>query len=159
MKKFLVILSMLACHFTNAQQKVELSNIQGIVVSYKLSKIDSSDEKKDKYLASISAENQNEFDLFYTAQPTSGNALIVSDNFKVNFASVEVNNTKGFFADKMVKLQGQLSRLITLNGWMVYILPKKTVISQSLSFNVAKGETPVLSNKFYKRFNLISDLY
>ena len=143
----------------NAQQPTELSTVKGIVTSYIVTKIDSSDAKKDKYVAVITSQNTNNYDLFYNVIPGSGSIRVNDDNNKVYFSEVTISNVKGFLADNKVKLQGELSRLVTSQGYYLYMIPKQVNLKQRISFYVPKGEVPILSDKTYKRLNRLSDYY
>ncbi len=154
-----LMIFLLSGFLAKAQQPVELNNTKGIVTTYLLSKIDSSDSKKDKYVAVVTTENRNNYDMFYNVIPGDGIIKVNEDNNKVFFSEVTIDNVKGFLAENKVKLQGQLSRLLTMQGYYLYMIPKQNPIKQSISFSVSKGETPVLSYKIYKRLNKLIDYY
>ena len=158
MNKIVIVLFLLCFKVLNAQQKIELSNHQGVVTSYKLTKLDSSDDKKDKYLATVLAENQNDFDLFYTVQPSNPYRFVEGDSYEKCFVKIDVTNSR-LFSGGITNLQGQLTRLQLLNGWLLYLLPKKETITHNVSFTVSKGVTPVVTEKFIKRLNKLSAYY
>lgn len=159
MKNIGIVFFLFCFNLLNAQQKIDLSNHQGVVISYKLTKLDSSDDKKDKYQATVSAENQNDYDLFYTVQPSNPYRFVEGDNFEKCFVKIDVTNSR-LFSGGITNLQGQLTRLLLLDkGWMLYLIPKKETVSQNFTFTVSKGVTPVVTEKFIKRLNKLSAFF
>lgn len=141
MKSIILTLAILFPFFSNAQDS-QLDDKDGVVISYKLTKI-KEDIKKDTYLVVCKAKNNNDYDIFYEA---AGN--------KVNpfFATVTVRNS-----DDYIYLTGLESKLYTSNKILFY-LKKGGSITAEKEVKIAKGVTPILTNEFVTPLKIISDI-
>ncbi|RYF26772.1 MAG: hypothetical protein EOO42_00515 [Flavobacteriales bacterium] len=124
-----------------AQDSV-LTELNGIEISYKLTKL-SDDEKKDSYLIVVKATNVNMYDAFYQAPKGGVNHF---------FVTVTIRNV-----NKEVSLTGNESRLLTSDGKLYYLKPFGSV-SVEKKFKIDKGIKPVLTPKFLHELTSIAEI-
>lgn len=141
MKRIILTLAILLPIFVNAQES-QLDDKDGVIISYKLTKI-KEDTKKDTYLVVCKAKNNNDYDIFYEAS-----------NNKVNpfFSTVTIRNS-----DDYIYLIGTESKLYTSNKVLFYIKKGGSVTAEK-EFKIAKGLTPILTNEFLMPLKTISDI-
>jgi len=160
MKNIVLVVLIFFTECSFAQLKYKFSNHKGIIVSYKLTKIDSSNRKKDTYLAEVSAENINDYDLFYLVEHNTCISIgsLLSEDNKEYFVIIDVKNARNLFGG-IAMLEGKKSRLVHENGWLLYRIPLKSEIKQNFTFNISKGAFPFITESFNKQLYKISDLY
>ncbi len=138
MKYFLTLL--LLCSKVYAQDAM-LFDQDGIVMSYKLTKLQDGD-KKDTYLLTVKAVNKNSFDLFYQGPKNGVNPF---------FSEVNIRNGNDY-----LYLSATESRLMTSEGKLFYIKAGGTVNGEK-EFKVGKGVTPIITSKFFSDLKPISE--
>ena len=158
MKHFFTCLLLLYFTVLKAQDRIELNNQDGIYVSYVAKKIGGND-KKDKYVATITIENKNEYDMYYAVSFTlNPNGLEVKG--QTGFAEVNVRNSTGLLRTGLfgatLNLSGVETKFKTTDRKNLYVLAKGQILSNDLEFNVPKGDAPVLTNTFSKMFQRLS---
>lgn len=140
MKRLIIILLLLIGSKIYAQEAT-ISEQDGIVLSYKLSKLKDG-EKKDTYLLSVKAMNKNNFDVFYKGPANGINPF---------FSEVTVRNLNEY-----IYLTGTESKLMTVDGKLFYIRAGGA-ISGEKEFKIEKGSTPIITSKFLKELKPISE--
>ena len=107
-----------------SQSFTEISNRDGVSVSYKISKTDSSSTKKDKYLLEVNIRNNNDYDLAYLIPKFTDMTYPLID--------LVVNNTLNILGMKLpseiFSLTGYQTSLQTADQKIICILPSKQVI-------------------------------
>jgi len=162
MRRILVIISFLMCSkCLIAQETKELTNADGVFMSYSLVKIDSSSSKKDKYSLEVVYENKNDYDLAYLVTPptTNGSFTLNSPSF---FAEVEVANALSIFGQSMTQsysIEGSQINLKTTEKKLIYILPKGRKIKKEFKIPTKKDVRPVISGNIKQRFYQLESLY
>lgn len=154
LKILIVAITVFASSFLKAQETIVLNNQDGVYVTYELTKLEST-SKKDTYLAIIKAENKNSFDVYYTAQqyrPGYGLGTAPSQTNSLNgqaFAQANVRNSTEFLGDyDYVPLKGNMTRAITTNNQVLYVLESGRSVTTEKKFKVKTGVKPILTNSF-----------
>ena len=162
MKKNLILVVMvLLAKFLSAQDTKELTNSDGIYISYKLAKIDSSSSKKDKYLLEVFYENKNDYDLVYLENPPKTNGSFSFTNPEY-IAEIEVANSVSIFGQtmsQMYTLRGTQINIKTDEGKLIYIIPKGKKIKIEYKVPIKKDLNPVISGSFKQKFYQLETLY
>ncbi len=139
-----------------SQSFTEISNRDGVSVSYKISKTDSSSTKKDKYLLEVNIRNNNDYDLAYLIPKFTDMTYPLID--------LVVNNTLNILGMKLpseiFSLTGYQTSLQTADQKIICILPSKQVIKSEYKLITKKEITPIVSTaNFKQRLIQMENLY
>lgn len=137
----LTLLFLLSIPFLAKSQDIPVSDVDGVFVSYKLTKL-KEDAKKDVYLITVKAVNKNDFDVFYEG-PTNG----------VNpfLATTSIRN-----ANTEIYLTGEKSKLRTEKAVLYYIKKGGSITSEK-EVKINKGVAPIVTNEFVSQPKTISE--
>ena len=139
-----------------SQSFTEISSRDGVSVSYKISKTDSSSTKKDKYLLEVNIRNNNDYDLAYLIPKFTDMTYPLID--------LVVNNTLNILGMKLpseiFSLTGYQTSLQTADQKIICILPSKQVIKSEYKLITKKEITPIVSTaNFKQRLIQMENLY
>lgn len=126
------------------QEVVTAGEKDNVQISYQLTLLEENN-KKDKYLISISTENKNDYDLFY-ALPLNSEKK-VETLLPTGFSKITIRNSMGWFGDGK-QIIGQETVIRTENNEILMMLEKQKTYNFETDFNVKHGEKPIVTNSY-----------
>jgi len=140
------------------QEETQLSNKDGVKITYQLL-LEDQGKKKDSYLLIVNATNTNDKDLYYKValnQNQNGQFELPYAPSERGFTKITVRNSTGLFGDGQ-SIIGNETKLMTTNNEQLFKIGKGDIYSQETTFKVKKGIKPLLTNLFNKTLQVLED--
>lgn len=143
MKHFYLIAVLFFIYPCLAQETSGEIEQDGVIIKYEFQKTES-EKKKDVYALAVTAENTNNFDVYYRGASTELNAT----PSMTNFGGVRISNTKGFLAATMTGLTGDRTEYFTTSNEPLFRIAKGKRMSTGMNFKVKTGAFPAVTDYF-----------
>lgn len=138
--------------FTNAltfaQENVIIGTKDNVEISYQLTKLESN-AKKDKYLISVTAQNKNNYNLYYPVIffKNANGSETLSPLIPTGFSKIVIRNSTGWFGDGK-QVSGLETTLKTENNEVLFNVENNKIYNFETEFNVKHDDKPIITNTY-----------
>ena len=151
MKNTLLLLTSLFL-FTNliafGQENVIVGTKDNVEISYQLTKLETN-AKKDRYLISVTAQNKNNYNLYYSVVffKNADGSETLSPLIPTGFSKIVIRNSTGWFGDGK-QIVGQETTIKTETNEILFNLEKNKIYNFETEFNVKHDDKPIITNTY-----------
>lgn len=131
-----------------AQENVIIGTKDNVEISYQLTKLETN-AKKDKYLISVTAQNKNNYNLYYPVAfiKNADGSETLSPLITTGFSKIVIRNSTGWFGDGK-QVAGQETTLKTENNEVLFNMEKDKIYNFETEFNVKHDDKPIITNSY-----------
>ena len=131
-----------------AQENVIIGTKDNVEISYQLTKLETN-AKKDRYLISVTAQNKNNYNLYYPVVfiKNADGSETLSPLIATGFSKIVIRNSTGWFGDGK-QVAGNLTTLKTENNEVLFNMEKDKIYNFETEFNVKHDDKPIITNSY-----------